>query len=177
EDFKFWMAHELAHVYTPSLAGTDEGEEFADALAGALLFPKSLAEEAYPLAIRQRSSAGEIRVLQRFANAHAISLFSVFSEINNYATAHGLPLLRNKESEIHAIRNSLRGKLISESLFEPLPPPPADYVASAQNVFRSGFFAALQRMIKSKGTGAGYVQQVMDIPMQDAAGLHGELSR
>jgi Zn-dependent peptidase ImmA (M78 family) len=25
EDFKFWMAHELAHVYTPELAGKDEG--------------------------------------------------------------------------------------------------------------------------------------------------------
>ena len=24
-DFKFWMAHELAHVYTPDLAGTDAG--------------------------------------------------------------------------------------------------------------------------------------------------------
>jgi Zn-dependent peptidase ImmA (M78 family) len=65
EDFKFWMAHELAHVYTPDLAGTDEGEDFADAMAGALLFPKSLAETAYPQAVRQSTPAGEIRELQR----------------------------------------------------------------------------------------------------------------
>ena len=26
EDFKFWMAHELAHVYTPELAGTEKGD-------------------------------------------------------------------------------------------------------------------------------------------------------
>jgi hypothetical protein len=43
-------------------------------------------------------------------------------------------------------------------------------------VFRSGFFPALQRMVRSKGTGPGYIQQIMDIPMQDAAALHGELS-
>lgn len=177
EDFKFWMAHELAHVYTPDLAGSDEGEDFADAMAGALLFPKSLAEAAYPQAARQSTPAGEIRELQRHASAHSISLFSVFREINNYAKAHGLPVLRSKDTDIHAIRNSQRGKLVSENLFSPLPPEPAAYVAAAQNVFRSGFFPALQRMIKSKGTGAGYVQQIMDIPMQDAAALHGELCR
>ncbi len=171
------MAHELAHVYTPDLAGTDEGEDFADAMAGALLFPKSLAEAAYPQAVRQSTPAGEIRELQRHANAHSISLFSVFREINNYAKAHGLPSLRGKETDIHATRNSQRGKLVSESLFAPAPPEPAAYVAAAQNVFRSGFFPALQRMVKSKGTGAGYVQQIMDIPMQDAAALHGELGR
>ena len=177
EDFKFWMAHELAHVYTPDLAGTDEGEDFADALAGALLFPKSLAGVAYPQVIRQSSVASEINELQRHASAHSISLFSVFCEINRYAKAHGLSALRIKNTDIHAVRNSQRGKLVSEILFAPTPPEPAAYVAAAQNVFRSAFFTALQRMVKGKGTGAGYVQQIMDIPMQDAVALHGELSR
>lgn len=177
EDFKFWMAHELAHVYTPDMAGTEEGEDFADAMAGALLFPKSLAEVAYPLAVGQRTTAGEIQELQRQASSHGISLFSVFREINRYAEAHGLPMLRSKGPEIHAVRNSTRGQLVSEGLFEPMPPEPGAYIAAAHSVFRSNFFPALQRMIKSQGTGPGYVQQIMDIPMQDAAALHGELSR
>ena len=177
EDFKFWMAHELAHVYTPDLAGTDQGEDFADALAGALLFPRSLAEAAYSSAIRQSNSASEIKELQRYASAHSISLISVFCEINRYAKAQGLPTLRSKDTDVHAVRNSQRGKLVSENLFAPVPPEPAAYVAAAQNVFRSAFFPALQRMVKNKGTGAGYIQQIMDIPMQDAAALHVELSR
>jgi len=177
EDFKFWMAHELAHVYTPDLAGSEEGEDFADALAGALLFPKTLAEAAYPQVARQNTPAGEIRELQRHATTHSISLFSVFREINNYAKGQGLPALRCKETDIHMVRNSQRGKLVSEILFEPTPPEPAAYMAAATNVFRSTFFTALQRMIRSKGTGVGYVQQIMDIPMQDAAALYGELSR
>jgi transcriptional regulator with XRE-family HTH domain len=177
EDFKFWMAHELAHVYTPDLAGHEEGEDFADAMAGALLFPQSLAEATYSHTLRHTTPAGEIRELQRQATAHSISLFSVFREVNNYAKAHGLPVLRSKEIDIHAIRNRERGKLVSETLFAPVPPEPGAYIAAAQNVFRSGFFSALQRMIKSKGTAAGYVQQIMDIPMQDATALHGELIR
>ncbi len=177
EDFKFWMAHELAHVYTPDLAGSDQGEDFADALAGALLFPKSLAETCYRQAARLSRVADEIKELQRQASTHSISLFSVFCEVNRYAKAQGLPALRCRDSDIHAVRNSQRGELVSDSLFAPAPPEPAAYIAAGQNVFRSSFFLALQRMIKSKGTGAGYVQQIMDIPMQDAAALHGELSR
>jgi hypothetical protein len=104
-------------------------------------------------------------------------LFSVFCEVNRYAQAQGLPTLRTKATDVHAMRNSQRGQLVSETLFAPTPPKPTAYIAAAQNVFRSDFFLALQRMVKSKGTGAGYLQQIMDIPMQDAAALHGELSR
>lgn len=177
EDFKFWMAHELAHVYTPDLAGKDEGEDFADAMAGALLFPKALAEQAYHQAARQRSISGEIRELQQQASTHLISLYSVYSEVNRFAKANALLPLRCKDTDIHAIRNSQRGKLVSEILFEPAPPEPSAYMAAAHNVFRSAFFPALQRMVKSQGTGASYVQQIMDIPMQDALALHRELSR
>jgi transcriptional regulator with XRE-family HTH domain len=176
EDFKFWMAHELAHVYTPDLAGKDEGEDFADAFAGALLFPKAMAELAYHQAIKQRSTSSEVKELHRFATEHSISLYSVFCEVNRYAKALDLPQLRCEESDIHSIRNLARRSLVSESLFSPIPPEPDAYIAATQNVFRSGFFPALQRMIKAKGTGAGYLQQVMDIPMQDALALHGELS-
>jgi len=176
EDFKFWMAHELAHVYTPDLAGSEEGENFADALAGAMLFPKSIAESVYPHVVRQSSIQGEIRELQRHAKAHSISLFSVFCEIKRYAKSHSLPTLRCKDADIHAVRNSQRGKLISEVLFESTPPEPAAYIAAAQTVFRSVFFIAVQKMIKSQGTGPGYLQQIMDIPMSDAATLHRELS-
>ena len=177
EDFKFWMAHELAHVYTPHLAGSEDGEDYADALAGALLFPKSIVEIVYPQVVRQSSIQGEIREIQRQASAHNISLFSVFCEINRYAKAQGLPILRCKELDIHAIRNRQRGKLISEFLFESAPPEPASYIAAALNVFRSSFFIALQRLIKDQGTGLGYLQQIMDISLADATTLHRELSR
>lgn len=177
EDFKFWMAHELAHVYTPELAGSEEGEDFADALAGALLFPKVLAGKAYSDVSQQGTIECEIRELKHWAQAHRISPFSVFCEINRFATAHGLPKLRCKASNIHDLRDTERGRLVSEALFDPLPAEPASYITSAHTMFRSTFFIAAQRMIKEEGTGPGYLQQAMDIPLADAIALHEELSR
>lgn len=178
EDFKFWMAHELAHVYTPELAGTDAGEDFADAFAGALLFPQPLAAAAYREASAAARKAGVIAALQRHASAHEISLFTVYRQAQAHAKAEGLPVLAlDEKSDIHAVRSHQRGALVSALLFEPLPPEPAAYVAAAHNVFGSEFFNALRRLLHAHGTGPGYVQQLLDIPMSDAAALHQALTR
>ncbi len=175
EDFKFWMAHELAHVLTPDLSGKDEGEDFADAFAGALLYPKACAQSTYHQATRHTKADKVIGVLVRQAETHMISLNTVYREVQQYARAVGLPPLDVKETAIHALRNSLRGPLVSEALFDPMPPSPQRYVAACENTFQTGFFYALKRMIHDGGTGAAYIQQVLDTPLQDALALHEEL--
>ncbi len=178
EDFKFWMAHELAHVYTPDLAGTDAGEDFADAFAGALLFPQPLAATAYRDAAAAPRKAGAIAALQRHAKAHEISLFTVYRQAQAHAQAAGLPpLALNEKTDVHAVRNHRRGALVSALLFDPPPPTPAAYVAAAHNVFGSEFFNALRRMLHAHGTGWAYVQQLLDIPMSDGVALHQVLTR
>lgn len=176
EDFKFWMAHELAHVYTPHLAGKDEGEDFADAFAGALLFPRELAHAAY-VEINRKGNTAEIRVLQKLASTHKISLYTVFNQVSSYANAEGLLPLAVSAKDIHSTRTNLQGQLVSEVLFSPMPPEPTIYVAAVQSIFRSAFFHALQSLLKERGTGAGYVQQLLDVSLKDAKAIHAELLR
>jgi len=177
EDFKFWMAHELAHVYTPELAGKDEGEDFADAFAGALLFPEACAQLAYREAVEASGPAGEVTVLQKYAKQHEISLNTVFQQAKGFALENDLPALRVAEKTIHAVRNNAAPQWVSTSLFDPMPPKPAHYIAAAFNTFQSVFFGALKRMIREHGTGPSYVQQIMDISLSDATAIHGELAR
>lgn len=177
EDFKFWMAHELAHVYTPELAGTEEGEDFADAFAGALLFPQELAQRAYASACKKNAVREIVNSLMGYAHEHSISLYSVYCEVDKQAQRAGLPPLKVAEKDIHAIRNHHRGHLVSELLFMPTPPEPAMYIAATRNVFKSHFFSALQHMLRERGTGAGYVQQVLDVSLIDAQSIHAELMR
>ncbi|ADE12664.1 XRE family transcriptional regulator [Sideroxydans lithotrophicus] len=177
EDFKFWMAHELAHVLTPELSGKNEGEDFADAFAGALLYPKACAEQTYRAATQQTSLDRAIEVLWQQATAHMISLNTVFQQVQRYAKANNLMLLPIEEKYIHTVRNSLRGPLVSETMFDPMPPSPQRYIAACEKTFQTGFFQALKRMIHVSGTGASYVRQVLDTSLQDASALYEELIR
>lgn len=175
EDFKFWMAHELAHVYTPELAGTNEGEDFADAFAGALLFPQACAEATYALLSKTRSKTAALRVLSERAEEHAISLYTVFHQTCQFALAKGLPALTIEDKQVHAVRNQMRSGLVSEVLFKPAPPEAGELIAATANVFRSDFFLALKALLADRGTGAGYLQQILDIGLQDASALHQSL--
>ena len=176
EDFKFWMAHELAHVYTPELAGTEKGEDFADAFAGALLFPQDSAEVAYAEAMQARGAQGMIQVLLGHAQTHSISLYTVFRQVQNLAQARGLNPLELSDTQVHATRNSQRNGMVSEALFKPMPPNAEALIAVAENLFSSGFFTALRALLIDKGTGAGYVQQILDIGLRDATALHHALT-
>lgn len=177
EDFKFWMAHELAHVYTPELAGSNEGEDFADAFAAALLFPEACAQAAYTEAAQASNTAGEIDILQQHAKRHQISLNTVFQQTRSHAAENQLPALQVDEKTIHRVRNSSAPQMVSRILFEPTPPKPAQYLAAASNVFQSEFFLALKRMLREHETGPSYVQQILDVSLRDAIALHGELLR
>ena len=177
EDFKFWMAHELAHVLTPELSGKNEGEDFADAFAGALLYPKACAEHTYRAISQQSTYDGGMEILLKQADAHMISLNTVFQQVQQYAKANKLMMLPIEDRSIHAVRNTLRGPLVSATMFDPMPPSPQRYIAACENTFQTGFFLALKRMIHSSGTGAPYIQQVLDTPLQDAHALHEELQR
>lgn len=175
EDFKFWMAHELAHVYTPELAGTNEGEDFADAFAGALLFPHECAETTYRKASGQPKGA-LISVLTNYAHRHEVSLNTVHQEVKRYAEHARLPPLPIDDKTIHKVRNSGVGRTVSEALFDPIPPEAASYISVASSVFQSDFFLALQRLVKERNVGAGYIQQVLDVPLKDSMSIHEALS-
>lgn len=173
KDFKFWMAHELAHVYAPQLAGSDEGEDFSDAFAGALLFPQDCAEAAYASAVA--APARILDVLLSAAQEHVISLNTVFVQVQALAANKHLPPLPAAEKQIHAARNSVRGGLVSESLFKAMPPEAEKLIAVAHDVFRSDFFIALKQMLTERGTGIAYLQQILDVGLRDATALHKAL--
>ena len=91
-DFKFWMAHELAHVLAPRLRG-DEGEDFADSLASALLCPRQAAEAGYRDVRSLRGGGARMNAIKGIAGELTISPITVHERLRCYAESEGLPVI------------------------------------------------------------------------------------
>lgn len=172
-DFKFWMAHELGHVYSPSLSGV-EAERFADAFAGALLFPSAIAQKAYSALSNLGSPTTKCKVLNDYARDYGISSYSVFKEANHYATSTKLDLIQIPPSLLHGNRHSANDHhgTVSDLLWDQVLPNSEDYITIAQTAFSTVFFETLSKFLVAEEKPASFVQAALDIPLSDARALH-----
>jgi transcriptional regulator with XRE-family HTH domain len=175
-DFKYWMAHELGHVLAPDLRG-DEGEDFADAFAGALLFPQPIAQAAYERVSARSSQGGRVNQIKKIAEEHLISPITVYMEINRYAKHADRPIIELGRSIFGAAKNLSKDyKTLSAVLFEGEHPEAVLYLRRSAEIFDTPFFEVLREYLRDRDKGAGFVQSVLDIPLLDAREIHAALT-
>ncbi len=176
-DFKFWMAHELGHILSPSLTG-DSAEDFADVFAQALLFPEMRAEKAFRSLKHLRSTRSRFREILSIADSLKISPITVYKAINDYAAATGLAEL-NLEPDIYAATTNFNKKYpnVSEMLFDGKPCSATDYVKKTKELFGSPFFEALRVYLSENEKSAGFIQSILDCSILDAKEIHAELNQ
>lgn len=174
-DFKFWMAHELGHTLTPELRG-DEGEDFADAFAAALLFPDVLAGAAYRR-IHGQSKTAQLQQIETYASELVISPYNVYCQINEHARHHGLPEI-DLGKEIFKLMTAFNKAYqnVSETLFDGERPAAAKYFNTVRELFESPFFEVLGQYLRKSDRGPGFVQTVLDTALLDAKAIHAELA-
>jgi len=177
-DFKFWMAHELGHCLSPSLTGSAEGEDFADALAGALLFSKEKAEQAYLEVKSERLKQAQINRLLSIAEKDVISPYTVLLQINSYARYQNLQQIEPGKGFFPKVaRFNESFKDLSEVIFEDLDRvDPSEFISKTEVIFDSIFFETLGNFLRDTKKGPGFVQSVMDMPLLDSQGLHSALT-
>lgn len=176
-DFKYWMAHELGHVHAPQLK-EEEGENFADAFAGALLVPEELAEREYTHLRRLANIGKQINRIKEIAEILIVSPITVYFEVNKFAEHRGLPKIDlESRQEIYRASTNFNKKYssVSEYLFETTSPTPAQYVNSAREIFDSPFFEILKDYVTEHRKSASFLQSLLNIPLSDAQGVHEEL--
>lgn len=176
-DFKFWMAHELGHCLSPSLSG-DTAEDFADAFAGALLFPESMAEKTYKALCKKQGNDAKIKAITDVAKTSVISPYTVYRQMNAYAKRHQQAEV-TLEPEIHGHITLLNKQhpLVSTLLTgKTQEANTKSYLKACKENFDTPFFDMLSLFLKEHQKGFGYIQNVMDIPLLDAQSLYSELS-
>jgi transcriptional regulator with XRE-family HTH domain/predicted nucleic acid-binding protein len=172
-DFKFWMAHELGHVMSVSLlesGDTETAEDFADAFAGALLFPEAAAVEVYAGYSRKKSDSARIQEVIDAARNYLISPFSVYKEVQAHANARKLPFIELPMDAFHAaISNFNKGfKTISENLFDGEVPSADHFMRVTGETFATPVFKALGDYVKKTEIEPSVISRMLDIPLVDA---------
>ena len=174
-DFKFWMAHELAHVLAPGLHG-DDGEDFADSLASALLYPRQAAAVGYRDVRGLRGGGARMNAIKGIARELTISPITVHERLRLYAESEELEVIDLGNAIYGAAKNVNREyRTVSEALFGEGAPEPAEYIRVSRELFESPFFDALAAYLGEHPRSTGYVQSVLDIPLLDAKAIHSEL--
>jgi transcriptional regulator with XRE-family HTH domain len=175
-DFKFWMAHELGHVISPSLAGS-RAEDFADAFAATLVFPEECAAAEYE-ALRRKTNPGSIiNHLKAVAQRFTISPITVFEQLRQYARASNEPAIAlDRKAVFPAARNfNKQFYTIRETLFGGQEPKASSYIRKSEEIFRTPFFNALSGYLREAGAGAGYVHAILNTSLMDAKAIAAEL--
>ncbi len=172
-DFKFWMAHELGHVMTLDLlreGETEEAEDFADAFAGALLFPEPLAKRALSEYGKAGSDQGRLDVLGKWAEKHTISPFSVHWEMENYAEAHKVAFAPLAGPVLHSYIASFnkRYATLSAALFDNTNPTADHFMRIAQENFDTEIYSALGQYVRKRNPGPGTIATILGVSPMDA---------
>lgn len=179
-DFKYWMAHEFGHVITIDLLASgdiDAAEDFAEAFAGALLFPKAAATRAYASYKRARTDKTRINVLLEYAEEYLISPLSVYLETQNYANALNSEFTKLDQKELH-IRISQfnkQFKTLSAALFDGAKPKADHFMRVAQENFGTDFYKALGSYLRDHEAPPQSIASIMSISRVDATAYHEAL--
>jgi transcriptional regulator with XRE-family HTH domain len=176
-DFKFWMAHELGHIHAPKLQG-EEGEDFAEAFAGALLIPQELAACEYEALQQLTDVWSQINHIKSLAERLVVSPLTVYYEINNYAGYSRNPKIEleaNKEIYQATTIFNKQFKPVNECLFGTKYLSPSRYIASAKEHFGSPFFDILKKYLSEHNKSASFIQSILNIPLLDAQNVYEEL--
>lgn len=173
-DFKFWMAHELGHVYSPELR-EDEAEEFADLFAQVLLFPPKLAEEAYNGLKQLKSNSAKIEKAIAIAKNHIISPYTVVTATNAFARNKQFDEINFGDKYYASITSfNKQYKPVCETIFKTQKPSAKDYLVEAEKRFKTPFFSALGKYIKINPSDA-FIQNILQMPIMDSKALIREL--
>lgn len=174
-DFKFWLVHELGHIFTPSLTG-DEAEDFVDNFAGAFLLPAEIAKQTYYELIGYNDHQSRIPVIFNLAKRHVISPYTILYEVNKFAENNNQKKI-DFGSEFHAQNNRFvnRFQLISENLFGENKPDAGEYIKVVEREFETIFFKLLRSYFKEEESSPSFVRSVLNVSVADSKEIYATI--
>lgn len=177
-DARFWVSHELGHVYTFDVLDEKAGESFSDAFAGTLVFPTSLAKLAYEDFTKIRTKTQKFETLLDYAKRMHVSPICVAKQVDRYATAKNYaPVNAEYDGLYPALATRVkREKTVAQEFFQDHEPSVSQLKEVTSTIFKSPFLETLSKYLKRNGGNTAFVQGLLDCSMADAKALNQELA-
>ena len=174
-DFKFYMAHELGHVLSPSLRG-NEAEDFADAFAQAFLFSEDLAKVTYYELKRLKKTRTKIKKILELSEKLTISPITIYKSVISYAVEYGEDTII-LDPDIYAVSQNFNKQYdnVSETISNNETLSAKQYIDVTNRIFKSQFFDILRLYLSENEKSAGFVQSILDTSFLDAREIHAKL--
>jgi transcriptional regulator with XRE-family HTH domain len=167
-DFKFWLAHELGHILSPSLK-EKESEDFADNFAGAFLFPAEAAQKEYYSLIKLNDATKIISSIIKTAEQLIISPITILTQVNQFAKRNNLEEIELGNSFYAANTNFNKNyELISDNLFQNKRPTVSEYIKICERTFETIFFKLLKDYNLKYKLNANYISSLINISYIDS---------
>jgi transcriptional regulator with XRE-family HTH domain len=179
-DFKFWMAHELGHVLSVDLLAAgrlEAAEDFADAFAGALIFPEAAAKKVFLEYGAARRARDRVSILCRIAERFEISPLTVYKELENYTKACSRDFIPVESKVLHASAAAFNKghSTMSEALFDGEHPSADHFMHKSAERFETSFYKALGACTRERKLSSGTLARILDVPLTDARAFHDAL--
>jgi len=170
-DFKFWMAHELAHTKAAKLKG-DEAEDFADQFAEALLLSQEQTEAIYNK-IKDAPFFQQKEYISKCASNMVLSPSIIGCRLNRYAEYSGQEKLKINQHALAADFNK-NFELVSEKILGSAIDS-RHYIEKCKEVFKTPFYNTLKEYLLDKSKSAPVISEIMNVSIQDAYGIYAAL--
>ncbi len=177
-DARFWVAHELAHVYTFDVLDDDASEIFSDAFAGTLVLPVSVAKAAYEELSKVRLKSKKLDVILDYAKRMHVSPICVAKQVDRFAIAKKLAAVNAEYEGIYPAVSKMvkHEKTVANEFFGNEEPSVAQLLEATANVFKSPFFETLSKYLRANGGSPSFIQGLLDCSLVDAKALNSELA-
>jgi transcriptional regulator with XRE-family HTH domain len=167
-DLKFMLLHEAAHIMAPEI----EGEEFADALAETILFPKSQAALVYSSLNNLDSDKEKMDYILEMEKKEKLSFYTIYKAVRRYAEEEKLVDVLPEQTQLFKRKSRVKDDFyVNESDIEP-----EVYLSIAKEKFNSLFFEILKEYINlNDDVNAHYIRRALNISYEDALSIYTTL--
>jgi DNA-binding XRE family transcriptional regulator len=167
QDLKFWLLHEMAHLLSPTINENDK-EQFANKLAGSILFSKDQAEQKYNK-LKRLNKREQFSLVIDKATELEIDPYTIILQINQFAEDSGLEDLGIDVKNLYRYYQQEPSYICDPNIELDI----HQYFQISKTKFKTKFFNYLKEyLLNEEEVKSNFVMRLLNVPFADAVEIY-----